>query len=128
RRLTWLGSPLCDYNAPLLAPDFSDRVTPERFCRLWQEIRDLLNSRPQYRHDVVELTKMPDMVGMQRNPMLALDVGLNPNGSYRTALHATWDEFYQAKRSPASRKRDRKKRARLGDLGDVKFVTPSEPM
>ncbi len=31
RRLTWLGSELCDYNAPLLAEDFSQRVEPQRF-------------------------------------------------------------------------------------------------
>ena len=29
RRLCWLGQDLCDYNAPLLARDFSQRVTPE---------------------------------------------------------------------------------------------------
>jgi CelD/BcsL family acetyltransferase involved in cellulose biosynthesis len=29
RRLCWLGQDLCDYNAPLLARDFSARVTPQ---------------------------------------------------------------------------------------------------
>ena len=36
---TFLGSELCDYNAPLLAPDFSVEVTRERFLALWPEIR-----------------------------------------------------------------------------------------
>ena len=31
RRLTWLGSELCDYNAPLLATDFSLHVSLARF-------------------------------------------------------------------------------------------------
>ena len=31
RRLTWFASDLCDYNAPLLAADFSRRVGTEQF-------------------------------------------------------------------------------------------------
>ena len=31
RRLCWLGQKLCDYNGPLLAPDFSQRVPRESF-------------------------------------------------------------------------------------------------
>ena len=38
RRLTWLGSDLCDYNAPLLAPDFARGSTPRAFTQLWREI------------------------------------------------------------------------------------------
>ena len=38
RELTWLGSELCDYNAPLLAPAFSARIDRARFLALWQEI------------------------------------------------------------------------------------------
>jgi len=127
RRLSFLGRELCDYNAPLLAPEFSGQVTPEQFIALWQEIRELLMSHPRHRHDMVELTKMPDMVGAQRNPMLALEVGLNPSGAHLTELQASWDEFYQAKRSSATRRRDRTKRKKLGEFGAVAFVTPAEP-
>src|SRR3984893_17668748 len=31
RRLTWLGSALCDYNGPLLAANFSGRIDPASF-------------------------------------------------------------------------------------------------
>jgi CelD/BcsL family acetyltransferase involved in cellulose biosynthesis len=127
RRLTWLGSELCDYNAPLLAPGFCDRLAPEEVRRLWRDIRALLNGRPELRHDVVELTKMPDMVGAQRNPLLALGVGLNPSGAHVMDLNATWDELYNAKRSSATRRHDRSKRKRLAEMGEVNFVTPAEP-
>jgi len=35
RRLCWLGQNLCDYNAPLLAREFFNRVTPDGFRTLW---------------------------------------------------------------------------------------------
>ena len=124
RRLTWLGHDLCDYNAPLLSPEFPQDVTRERFLSLWSEIRELLQQRPRLRHDIVELSKMPETVGAQPNPFLALDVGLNPSGAHLTHLAGTWDEFYAERRSSATRRRDRTKRKRLGEIGEVRFVTP----
>src|SRR5262249_50537797 len=110
RRLTFLGCEFCDYNAPLLAPDFSERITAARFRALWDDIAARLQAGPRHRHDVVELTKMPEAVGAQPNPFLALDVGLNPSGAHVAELRGSWDEFYGAKRSSQSRRRDRSKR------------------
>jgi CelD/BcsL family acetyltransferase involved in cellulose biosynthesis len=126
RRLTFLGEKLCDYNAPLLAPDFSEAMTSTGFRDLWAQICRVIQSRPQYRHDLIELTKMPTVVGGQNNPFMALDVRLHPSGAHLTHLQGSWDEFYQAKRSSATRRRDRSKRKRLGELGEVKFVTPPD--
>src|SRR5262249_19832592 len=107
-----------------LAPNFSAHVTRERFRALWGEIGRLLQAHPPHRHDVVELTKMPEMVGAQDNPFLALEVGLNPSGAHIAELCGTWEEFYNAKRSTGTRRRDRTKRKRLGELGEVRFITP----
>jgi len=126
RRLTWLGCDLCDYNAPLLGADFSAELTAEGFRGLWHEIRGLLQQRLVHRHDLVELTKMPETVGAQVNPFVHLDVGLNPSGAHLTQLQGTWPEFYQAKRSSATRRRDRTKRKRLGQWGEVRFVAPHQ--
>src|SRR5262245_46670277 len=79
RRLTWLGSDLCDYNGPLLARACSSQLLPERFLPLWREIRRRLQSDARTRHDLVELTKMPERVGGEANPFLALSTGLNPS-------------------------------------------------
>jgi CelD/BcsL family acetyltransferase involved in cellulose biosynthesis len=127
RRLTWLGSDLCDYNCALLAKDFSEQVTPAQFDELWAEICRRLQRQPQDRHDLVELKKMPETVGAQSNPFVRLDVGLNPSGAHLMPLNGTWDEIYNAKRSSATRRRDRTKRKRLGEFGEVAFVTPQEP-
>jgi CelD/BcsL family acetyltransferase involved in cellulose biosynthesis len=125
RRLTWLGYELCDYNAPLLAPDFPDQVAPAEFDGTWASICRLLQQRPQHCHDLVELTKMPERVGSQANPFARCDVRLNPSGAHFMPLQGTWDEFYHTKRSSATRRRDRTKRKRLGEFGEVRFVTPA---
>jgi CelD/BcsL family acetyltransferase involved in cellulose biosynthesis len=127
RRLTWLGSDAGDYNCPLLAKDFTAQVTPAQFDELWSEVCRRLERQPQYRHDLVEFTKMPETVGAQPNPFARFDVGLNPSGAHLMHLNGTWDEIYNAKRSSATRRRDRTKRKRLGEFGEVAFITPQEP-
>ena len=124
RRLTFLGQDLCDYNAPLLAPDFSDGLGRDGFAALWRDVRALLQAAPALRHDIIALAKMPETVGAQPNPLLRLDVRLNPAGAYETALGADWEKFYSARRSSATRRGDRNKVRRLGTIGEVKFVNP----
>jgi len=127
RRLTWLASDLCDYNAPLLARDFAARVGSRGFAPLWREILDRLGADPRLRADVVILEKMPETVGAQPNPFMALDCSPNPSSAYLAHLAGSWDEFYAARRSSATRRRDRTKLKRLADLGEVRFVTPDTP-
>jgi CelD/BcsL family acetyltransferase involved in cellulose biosynthesis len=126
RRLTFLGSDLSDYNAPLLAPDFPAHVSRERLLALWGEIRMLLQRHDALRHDIIELTKMPETVGAQANPLLALEAGLNPSGAHLAHLGATWNEYYEGRRSSATRRRDRTKRKKLGEYGTVRMVEPRD--
>ena len=125
RELTWLGSELCDYNAPLLAPAFAERLDSGHFLSLWAGITQSLQRNPRLRYDLVNLTKMPERVGAQVNPMLGLRVRLNPSGAYLTHLAADWKQFYAAKRSSATRRRDRTKRKKLAEFGEVKHVNPA---
>lgn len=123
RELTWLGSDLCDYNAPVLAKDFFRRIDVACFARLWEEIAAQLQADHQSSHDLVRLEKMPPDINGRQNPMLSLPVSLNPSGSYATALFGDWDAFYKAKRSSSTRRRDRSKRNHLAEAGAVNFVT-----
>jgi CelD/BcsL family acetyltransferase involved in cellulose biosynthesis len=125
RELAWLGSDLCDYNGPILAPDFSARVDRAQFLALWHEITGRLRANPRLRYHLLRLTKMPAQVGAQPNPMLDLPVTINPNGAYLTRLSNDWETFYATKRSSSTRRRDRTKRKRLGDLGSVQLVEPT---
>jgi CelD/BcsL family acetyltransferase involved in cellulose biosynthesis len=127
RRLTWLASDLCDYNAPLLARNFPEGAGSRGFASLWREILALLGADANLRPDVVILEKMPESVGSQPNPFMELDCPLNPSGAYLTHLAGSWEEFYTARRSSATRRRDRTKLKRLADLGEVRFVTPDTP-
>ena len=122
RRLTFLGQALCDYNAPLLGQDFGRDAPP--FAALWRDIRALLQADPQLAHDIVEFTKMPDTVGAQENPFMTLGTMLHPSGAYQADLGADWEKFYSAKRSSATRRRDRTKAKKLGEMGEVRFITP----
>ena len=123
RCLVFLGDVLCDYHAPLLAPGFAT-LAPEGFAALWHEIAAYLQANSASRHDAVVFDKMPATIGGQKNPMLALNVTLNPSGAYETPLPADWEQYYASKRSSSTRRRDRTKLKRLGELGPVKFVNP----
>jgi CelD/BcsL family acetyltransferase involved in cellulose biosynthesis len=127
RRLTFLASDLCDYNAPLLSRNPAARLTADGFAGLWREIGILLRGDRRFRHHAVVLEKMPETIGGQPNPMLALPVSLTPSGAYLAHLPEDWDSFYAARRTSSSRKRDRWKRKRLGDHGAVAMVTPEDP-
>jgi CelD/BcsL family acetyltransferase involved in cellulose biosynthesis len=124
RQLTWLGSDLCDYNAPLLAGGGSPRLKPEHFAAIWEEITQCLRCDPRMRYDCVGLEKMPATLGSQPNPMLSLGVAQNASGAYCASLGKSWDAFYAAKRSATTRRRDRSKRKRLAAFGEIRLDTP----
>jgi CelD/BcsL family acetyltransferase involved in cellulose biosynthesis len=126
RRLVWHAHELCDYNGALLAPDFARGVSPERFVTLFAEITAILRRDPRFRFDAIVLDKLPEAVGGQPNPFLALRTTLNPSGAYLTRLGGDWESFYLDKRSSATRRHDRTKRKRLGNLGEVRYVTPPD--
>lgn len=122
RRLCWLGQDLCDYNAPLLARDFSQRVPPHRFLAAWQELLAQIQCEPLLRHGWIEFEKMPQKVGAQINPFTYLGVTSNANSAHLTGLSDDWEKFYHAKRSSATRRRDRAKRRHMSEYGDIRFV------
>jgi D-aspartate ligase len=126
RRLCWLGQDLCDYNAPLLAPDFSKRTTPEEFLAAWHELQAQMQCEPLLRHDWIEFEKMPETVGAQANPFMHLRVTPNRSNAHLAHLGDDWEKFYCAKRSSATRRRDRSKLRHMSQFGDVRFLTASD--
>jgi CelD/BcsL family acetyltransferase involved in cellulose biosynthesis len=126
RRLCWLGQDLCDYNAPLLARDFSERVTSEQFLAAWRELQVQMRCEPLLRFDWIELEKMPATLGTQTNPFTHLAVTPNRSSAHLTALGDDWEKFYYAKRSSATRRRDRAKRRHMSQYGDVRFATAAD--
>ena len=127
RRLCWLGQELGDYNAPLLARNFSQIVTPDRFLALWRDLLKRLQSDPVLRYDWIEFEKMPQTVGVQRNPLISLRAVPNANSAHITQLGDDWESFYRARRSSATRRRDRTKRKHLSEFGEIRFETVTAP-
>jgi D-aspartate ligase len=127
RRLCWLGQEQCDYNAPLLSPDFSQRIPLDHFLAAWQELRALIKNDPHLRYDWIDLEKMPRLLGAQINPFTYLPVTVNPSGAHLTQLGDDWEKFYFAKRSSATRRRDRAKRRHISEFGEIRFITSTDP-
>ena len=121
RELTWLGSDLCDYNAPLLARDFD----AAQFAELWRNITQHLRGDPRFCFDYINFTKMPARLGARSNPFTQLGVTMNPSGAYLTHLSGDWESYYTGKRSSATRRRDRTKRKKLSEYGEVRLYNPA---
>ncbi len=122
-RLVWLGGEFCDYQAPLLARNFSKTVRRDQFQALWRQVRDLLPH-----HDIVELDRLPEFVGEQGNPLLALgNTVQHASSAHMTRLKPDWDAYYGEKRSSGSKKRDRQKRRKIEEFGAVTLVTAEDP-
>ncbi len=127
RRLCWLGQEVCDYHAPLLAPDFSQHVTPDRFLAAWRQLQDQMQRDPLLRYDWIEFEKMPQTIGGQINPFTYLGVTANASGVHLMQLGDDWEKFYAAKRSSATRRRDRAKLRHMSEYGEVRCITASDP-
>lgn len=119
RSLVWLGGTLGDYQGPLLSASFTRHVGIQ-FRRLWDDVRGMLP-----RHDVVALGRMPEYIGAQANPFMQFDhLALHASAAHLTVLNADWEDYYGRKRSSGSKKRDRQKRRKLAEFGDVELVSP----
>lgn len=127
RRLTWLGMEHGDYCAPLLAETFSRHPAAANFSDVWDRIVKALRSDARYQFDLVDLPKMPEMVGAQQNPFLQLKVDPNRSSAYLATLGTNWDAYFSAKRSASSRKTLRRKQKQLESYGTIRLVEESIP-
>jgi CelD/BcsL family acetyltransferase involved in cellulose biosynthesis len=126
RELTFLGSELCDYNAPLLHPRFEALLGSGVFATLWPRILARLQAEPRFAFDVVNLAKMPETVQGEANPLRSLRTHPNPSGAYATRLGGDWETLYQHKRSSSTRKKERQQLRQLAEFGEVRFVDALE--
>jgi CelD/BcsL family acetyltransferase involved in cellulose biosynthesis len=87
----------------------------------------LLRADRWFHFDVVDLEKMPERLGEQRNLCLALPTVLHPRGSAHLAtLGHDWESSYAAKRSAAAREREQRQLQQLSDYGKIRFLELEE--
>lgn len=123
RCLVWLGGRLADYKGPLVARDIGTRLPTGRFAALWPKIVKALP-----RHDVVLLENQPELLGDLPNPFIALGGDEASDPAFVFPLPASYDEFITRFR-PETRRNDRVKERKLGELGALDFriaATPEE--
>tara|TARA_E500000305_G_scaffold109526_1_gene114810 strand:- start:90 stop:1301 length:1212 start_codon:yes stop_codon:yes gene_type:complete len=120
RKLTWLGNDVNDYNAPLLGPGFSERISPGDFPALWKDIVSFLPA-----HDLIELLRQPAEIDGQANPFLELPTQPNASGAHMTVLGADFDAYYEKKRNSKARRSMRSRRKKLEEMGDARYVHPA---
>jgi CelD/BcsL family acetyltransferase involved in cellulose biosynthesis len=125
RRLVFLAGDRCDYNAPVLSRRWSMPI--EDWTRQWPKIVAAVRAATGLHFDIVDLRKMPQTVGGQPNPLLALGVARNSNDSHVASLGAEWESFYKERRSSSSRKVQRKQLNRLKEFGEICFVEATDP-
>ncbi len=126
-RLSWLGQDNSDYCGPLLSPGFGSRIDARTFSIVWKEILQSISTTANLSFDIVDLRKMPSCVGKEPNPFSALPILPNPSNAHLTKIWGDWEKFYAEKRSSATRRRDRTKRKRLAEFGNVRMADALNP-
>ncbi len=120
--LEFMGSPVCDYNAPLVRPDAAAGIA-STFRSLWRRI---LRALP--RHDLVFLRKLPALLADgSPNPMLALPTWPHAFSAYAVTLDLPWDQFRMTRLSGSQRRKLNNQRNRLRKTGSLEFVSPRDP-
>src|SRR5262249_49177713 len=103
-----------------------ERKRPDDFLAAWHQLKVQMQCEPLLRHDWIEFEKMPETVGAQTNPFVHLRVTPNRNSAHLAHLGEDWEKFYCAKRSSATRRRDRSKFRHMAQFGEVRFLTATD--
>ncbi len=114
--LSWLGSELSDYGAPLIAPDLVGRIGAADVAAIWKKAADLAGGA-----DVMLLEKEPARIGEVVNPFTASGGEEGATQAYALSLGEDWATFYAALRSSKTRRRMNEKEKKLGKCGDLVF-------
>ncbi|MES1199332.1 MAG: GNAT family N-acetyltransferase [Pseudomonadota bacterium] len=105
---------VADYNAPILFPR-APMLQPRVVFQLWRKLASLLPS-----FDAALLDKVPESVDRVSNPLRYLAQDEYEEAGHVLYLDGTWDNFVATRLHRA--KDSRRKRRRLAEMGDLRFV------
>jgi CelD/BcsL family acetyltransferase involved in cellulose biosynthesis len=122
RALIWLGGDLTDYNGPVLAAGAGNDLDRLDIEALWRSLR-----RELPRFDYVDFRRQPARIADQPNPLMQLSNRTNPISGCYTELGPCWASYHSGKRSAETRRKERRKEAKLAQNGPPKFVVAQTP-
>ncbi len=121
RVLLFIGDRVTDYNAPLMRRSKPGVITSKRtFAEIWEAV---LDSLPPF--DLIQLVKMPEFIRTQPNPFSNL--GWTPYESGCSIdLTGDWKSYSEQHLDSKFRADTRRRRRRLEEVGEVKFIIADE--
>lgn len=117
RVLIWLGGDLTDYNGPVLAPGAAAIIGKIGVEHLWQRLRREL---PAF--DYADFQRQPAEIADQENPLRQLSTHTDPISGCFTRLEPNWESYHRSKRGADTRRKERRKEAKLVQHGPIDFV------
>ncbi len=124
-RLSWLGQPLNDYNAPLLAPRFAEHCSEELVEEIWTVVSNVPGIRGQI--DLFDFRQQPSNIAGQPNPFVGVGAQPSSCNAHQVDLRPGWKSYYEEARGSKSRKRLRDKENGLSKLGTLQFKSEKDP-
>jgi len=116
----WLAQDEADYHGPLIHPDWNTHTPREEIGRI---LTAIVASTPEVK--AFSLTKTLATIEGMANPLQAIKHAAHPSSGHAITLTGDcFDTFYAEMRSKSTRKRDRQRRRRLEESGEVEFRIP----
>ncbi len=119
--LVWLAQDEADYHGPLIHPKWNSQTPRKELGRILNVVASSIPSA-----DAFSLTKTLAEIDGVKNPLGLLPHVAHPSSGHAISLdHDDFEVFYASLRSKSTRKRDRQRRRRLDESGDVAFTIPT---
>ena len=118
RVLEWLAMAQSSYGYGLYAKEFLPQASAWFADSGWAMLRDLINI------DAISLHDLPIKIYGYDHPLLSWFSLRGRNSAYAMELGPDFEQVYAAKRSAETRRGNRKRDAKLAQVGDIHFGLP----
>ena len=116
RTLVWLGGEVSTYHGPILSQAGLEGLTVETVRILFAQIH-----RECCAFDVADLERQPEWIAGWKNPFAAFRSYRTNLQSHLSELIGDWPGYYAGKRSSKTRSKERRRAAKLREMGIVEF-------
>ena len=121
KRLSFLGDPLSDLNAPVFCPDTFATVDVAGMASLWSKV--IREVRSSLSFDFVFISQIPAKVGSFPNPLFLLARADWNRFSHRRKLEANRSDFQSAALTTKMAADSRRCLKKLGEIGEVRIIS-----